>query len=83
MDSTDFQLEFYYIAIKELLKVENIKTYYYDLYNLTLIEESMLNEKIEILAKKLNDLNTQKVNFDKCDNISTCQYCPYKTICNR
>jgi inactivated superfamily I helicase len=83
LDSTDFQLEFYYIAIKDLLKVENIKTYYYDLYNLTLIEENMIHEKIDMLTKKFSEFYTQKVRFDKCDNLNIYQYCPYKTICNR
>jgi hypothetical protein len=28
-------------------------------------------------------MKTKKVNFEKCEKISTCQYCEFKTICNR
>lgn len=83
--SVDFQLEFYYIALKEILKAQelNATPYYYDLKNRELIEEIALNEKLILLETVLNDLHTSKVNFEKCDDKSLCQYCPYAQICNR
>jgi len=81
--ATDFQLEFYYLAVKELFKASNIKSYYYDLYNMKLLEETMLFEKIDVLKEIFKEFKTTSVSFDKCDNNQTCQYCTYKTICNR
>ncbi|WP_072679829.1 PD-(D/E)XK nuclease family protein [Arcobacter sp. LA11] len=79
----DFQLEFYYLAIENLYKTTNIKTYYYDLYNMKLQEEVVLEEKLESLREIFNNLNTKSVNFLKCDNNQICQYCTYKVLCNR
>ena len=81
--SKDFQLEFYFIACKELLKNPNIRTYYYDLHNSQLKEEIVLQEKLEILDYYLKELNTTTVNFEKCEEKSVCQFCSFKTICNR
>ncbi|XPV82167.1 MAG: PD-(D/E)XK nuclease family protein [Halarcobacter sp.] len=81
--SVDFQLEFYYIALENLYSTTNIEAYYYDLYNMKLIKESLLDEKLLILKDIFKQLHTQKVNFNKCDKLQTCQYCNYKTICNR
>jgi RecB family exonuclease len=81
--ATDFQLEFYYLAVKELFKASNIKSYYYDLYNMKLLEETMLYEKLDVLKEIFKEFKTTSVSFDKCDNNQTCQYCTYKTICNR
>ena len=82
-NAVDFQLEFYYLACESLYKTSNIKTYYYDLHNMKLLEEIVLDEKLELLKNIFETFKTSKVNFDKCDNNQTCQYCTYKTICNK
>ena len=82
-DAVDFQLEFYYLAVEQMYKTSNIKTYYYDLYNMNLLEEVLLEEKLEVLKEIFNSFKTKSVSFDKCDNNQTCQFCIYKTICNK
>lgn len=82
-NSVDFQLEFYYLACRELFGYEKIKAYYYDLNNSRLLEEQVLLEKLELLKNIFAELKTKKVNFEKCDKTSTCQYCEFKTICDR
>jgi hypothetical protein len=81
--SKDFQLEFYYLAIKKLYEAKAINTLYYDLYEMKLKEEIALEEKLEVLKDIFSTFKTQKVNFDKCESLQTCQYCVYSTICNR
>lgn len=82
--SSDFQLEFYFLACKEYFKYENIKTFYYDLYSVKLIEEIALYEKLELLDSIFDELKTVKeVSFDKCEKESDCQFCDFRTICNR
>lgn len=81
--SVDFQLEFYFLACKELYSYENIKAYYYDLSNVKLLEEVALFEKLDLLDKIFEELKTKEVNFTKCENNSICQFCNFKTICNR
>ncbi|PLY04292.1 MAG: PD-(D/E)XK nuclease family protein [Arcobacter sp.] len=81
--AVDFQLEFYYLAVEELYKTSNIKTFYYDLHNMKLLEEVVLDEKLELLKEIFSSLKTTRVAFNKCENNQICQYCNYKTICNR
>lgn len=81
--SVDFQLEFYYLACIELFGYEKIKAYYYDLNSSRLLEEIVLLEKLELLKTIFVELKTKKVNFEKCEKISICQYCEFKTICDR
>jgi len=82
-NSVDFQLEFYYLACIELFGYENIKAYYYDLNSSRLLEEVTLFDKLELLKTIFVELKSKKVNFKKCEKVSTCQYCEFKTICNR
>jgi len=82
-DAKDFQLEFYYLAVEELYKTTDIKTFYYDLHNMKLLEEIVLEEKLELLKEIFESFKTETVSFDKCDNNQTCQYCTYKTICDK
>ena len=82
-NAVDFQLEFYYLAVEELYKTDKIKTFYYDLHNMKLLEEIVLDEKLELLKEIFTLLKTTKVAFNKCENTQTCQYCNYKIICNR
>ncbi len=84
--ATDFQLEFYYLAINKLFKTSNIKTYYYDLNEKKLLEEIVLDEKLDLLYKKFEELkenSKNEISFSKCEDKSNCAYCIYKTICNR
>jgi len=84
--SKDFQLEFYYLAMSEIYKTDKVNAYYYDLANTKLIEEIALDKKLEVLTKKFDDLkilSKNDINFSKCEEKSTCIYCPYTTICNR
>lgn len=84
--SVDFQLEFYYIALQQLFKNSNIKAFYYDLNECLLKEEVAIQEKLELLSSKfdeLKELSKNEVNFLKCEDKSNCLYCAYKIICNR
>ena len=82
-NAVDFQLEFYYLAVESLYKTTEIKTYYYDLHNMKILEEIVLDEKLELLKEIFNSLKTTNVAFNKCDNNQICQYCNYKVICNK
>ena len=85
-NSDDFQLEFYYLAIKELYKSDKIDCFYYDLSNTKLIKEELLENKLQLLSKKfeeISDLSKDKISFYKCEDNSICQYCHYKIICNK
>ncbi|MDN5088660.1 PD-(D/E)XK nuclease family protein [Aliarcobacter butzleri] len=84
--SIDFQLEFYYIALQQLFKTPNIKAFYYDLNECLLKEEVAIQEKLELLSSKfdeLKELSKNEINFLKCEDKSNCLYCAYKIICNR
>lgn len=84
--SNDFQLEFYYLAMSELYKTDKVKSFYYDLYNLKLIEEVTLDKKLELLVEKFNELrelSKDKINFEKCEEKTNCIFCAYAVICNR
>lgn len=84
--SVDFQLEFYHIALQQLFKNSNIKAFYYDLYECLLKEEIAIQEKLELLSSKfdeLKELSKNEINFSKCEDKSNCLYCAYKIICNR
>ncbi|WP_321468978.1 PD-(D/E)XK nuclease family protein [Halarcobacter sp.] len=80
--STDFQLEFYYVAVNKLYNTDKINAYYYDLYEMQLKEEIVLDEKLNLLNEIFTKLKTKTVNFEKCNNSQLCQYCQFKTICN-
>ncbi|MFW3406778.1 PD-(D/E)XK nuclease family protein [Aliarcobacter butzleri] len=84
--SVDFQLEFYHIALQQLFKNSNIKAFYYDLNECLLKEEVAIQEKLELLSSKfdeLKELSKNDINFSKCEDKSNCLYCAYKIICNR
>ncbi|WP_323659860.1 PD-(D/E)XK nuclease family protein [Aliarcobacter butzleri] len=84
--SVDFQLEFYYISLQQLFKNSNIKAFYYDLNECLLKEEVAIQEKLELLSSKfdeLKELSKNEINFLKCEDKSNCLYCAYKIICNR
>ncbi len=78
--STDFQLEFYFLATKDL-GISQIG--YYDLNSGEIKEEITLEEKLQKLFEILNSFQTQFVNFEMCDKEQICTFCPYKIICNK
>ncbi len=79
--TTDFQMEFYYLLANKLKSVEEAG--FYDLKNGNIKKETFLKEKIEILKQNLQLLKQKEQNFTKCEDIKTCQYCPYTTLCGR
>jgi RecB family exonuclease len=84
--SNDYQLEFYYLAMSEIYKTDKVSAFYYDLSSTKLIEEIALDKKLELLIEKFNEikeLSKKEISFEKCEEKSTCVYCPYSTICNR
>ncbi len=81
--SKDFQLEFYFLAAKNLFESSQIKTYYYDLHENILKQEVTLEQKLTRLDEIFDDLHTKEVNFSKCEEKITCQFCSYKMICDR
>jgi len=79
-ESTDFQLEFYYLSQRDKM-IKDIC--YYSLSDVSMKNEVVLQEKLAILDLHFIALKTQKVNFRSTDNLSSCTFCPYKTICQR
>ncbi|MEA3513056.1 MAG: PD-(D/E)XK nuclease family protein [Campylobacterota bacterium] len=79
-NSTDFQLEFYYLSQRELM-INSVG--YYDLNNSTIKNEIVLDEKLKLLDIHFEALKTKTVDFKLTDDLSKCQYCTYKTICDR
>ncbi len=79
-DSKDFQLEFYYLACRDRM-IKDVA--YYSLSDCSIKNEVVLNEKLELLNMHFKTLKTTKVNFAQTDNYSDCQFCAYKTICDR
>jgi inactivated superfamily I helicase/RecB family exonuclease len=79
-DSKDFQLEFYYLACRDKM-IKDVA--YYSLSECAVKNEVVLNEKLELLDLHFKTLKTAKVDFAQTDNYSDCQFCAYKTICDR
>jgi RecB family exonuclease len=81
-EATDFQLEFYYLLVKD--KSEHIRCAYYDLNENKLVEESFLEEKLAVLESNIKDmLARDEINFVKTEDEKNCLYCDYKIICGR
>ncbi|RXJ96980.1 hypothetical protein CRU94_02365 [Arcobacter sp. AHV-9/2010] len=84
--SFDFQLEFYFLAIKTLYEPQQIRAFYYDIYENLLKEEIALEPKLELLKTIFDDFKNQsksQIDFSKTEDSSRCEFCPYKTICNK
>lgn len=81
-DAKDFQLEFYYLLAQKLGKVSGCG--YYDLKESKIVNEAFLEEKLSILASHIKDLsNIENVNFTKTEDLKSCMFCEYATICQR
>jgi hypothetical protein len=82
MDATDFQLEFYYLLASKVGDVSRCG--FYDLKDIKIVDEPFMQEKLGVLRSNIEDLlNIQEVNFAKCEDIKSCLYCDYATICQR
>jgi len=79
-ESTDFQLEFYYLSQRDKM-IKDVC--YYSLSDVSMKNEIVLQEKLALLDLHFLALKTEKVNFKCTDNLSNCTFCPYKTICQR
>jgi len=79
-NSTDFQLEFYYLSQRDKM-IKDVC--YYSLSDVTMKNEEVLEEKLALLDLHFLALKTQKVNFTCTDDLKQCTYCTYKTICQR
>jgi CRISPR/Cas system-associated exonuclease Cas4 (RecB family) len=79
-ESTDFQLEFYYLSQRDKM-IKSVG--YYDLNDSSIKSEVVLNEKLEYLDMHLQRLKTTSVNFTLTEKLSSCQFCPYSIICQR
>ena len=78
---TNFQLEFYYLLASDLAEVDGI--YYYDLKDGKLIQENNLAQKIDRLKELLDEFKEPIKDFELCENIANCRFCPYKKLCMR
>ncbi|MGB3751605.1 MAG: PD-(D/E)XK nuclease family protein [Arcobacteraceae bacterium] len=79
-ESTDFQLEFYYLSQRDKM-IKDVC--YYSLSDVTMKNEEVLEEKLALLDLHFLALKTEKVNFTCTDDLKQCTYCPYKTMCQR
>lgn len=79
----DFQLEFYYLLIKEKYKKEIDGVYLYDIKNTKLVPEEMLYEKLSMLDEKIEEYKQPILTIEKCEERANCRYCHYSTICDR
>ena len=80
-NTTNFQLEFYYLLASGLKEVSG--AYYYDLKSGNLLPEVMLHEKIDKLKDTLKELKKPIRSFELCEKRVNCIYCPYKKLCLR
>jgi len=81
-EATDFQLEFYYLLASELKEVSSCG--YYDLKETKIVNESFLEEKLDVLQSHIKDLlMIEDVNFEKCEDVKNCLFCEYKIMCGR
>ena len=81
-NAKDFQLEFYYLLAKNEAEVKSCG--YYDLKSGKIITEDLLETKLELLYKHLEELRETKVfDFEKTEELKECTYCPYTDLCGR
>jgi len=79
-ESTDFQLEFYYLSQRDKM-IKSVA--YYNLVDCSIKNEIVIQEKLKLLDIHFKALETTKVNFKLTENLSNCQFCSYKIICQR
>jgi RecB family exonuclease len=80
--ATDFQLEFYYLLASTLGEVAECA--YYDLAQGEVVKEELLQEKLELLMGHFKEMQQSGViDFKKTEELGSCQYCEYATLCGR
>ena len=80
--ANDFQLEFYYLLAQNEGEVKSCG--YYDLKSGKIVNEELLEEKLELLYAQLQTLRETKVfDFEKTEDIKECRFCPYTHLCGR
>ena len=81
-DALDFQLEFYKILASQRGEVASCA--FYDLKECKIVEERLLDVKMEVLEKHLEALrDTKEFTVQKCEDHKHCLYCDYKILCGR
>ena len=81
-DARDFQLEFYYLLAQNV--APSVSCAYYDLNNATIVAEHFLDQKLALLESHIKDLLMhESFEFMKCEDLKTCSYCEFATICER
>jgi len=79
---SNFQLQFYYLLTQNLGDIQ--EAYYYGLKDAKLQNDTLFDEKLELLYTHLDTLGqTKEFNFVMTEDLSKCTYCPYSKICNR
>jgi RecB family exonuclease len=81
--SSDFQLEFYLLFMKNILNLP-IDVAYYSLYDGKMYQEEALSQKLELLDsifEDIKELSQNPVLFDMTQELSHCRLCPYKKLC--
>ena len=80
--ATDFQLEFYYLLASTIKKVGGCG--YYDLNSGKIVDEALLEEKLELLGRHLKEMLEQKsFSFLKTEDENKCKYCEFVYLCGR
>ena len=80
--ANDFQLEFYYLLAQNEGEVKSCG--YYDLKSGKIVNEELLEEKLELLYRHLQTLRETKLfDFEKTEDIKECRFCPYTHLCGR
>jgi len=79
--TSNFQLQFYHLLASQ--KGEVKESYYYDLNNGLMVEDSFFDTKLDMLYKIFDELKAPTHNFSKTDELKKCIYCPYIKICDR
>lgn len=81
-EAIDFQLEFYYLLATKLGRVKQCA--FYDLKECKVVDELFLEQKIALLQSHIQDLlQVEDIEVKECEDLKTCQYCPYKILCGR
>ncbi len=82
LDAQDFQLEFYYLLSGGLGNI--VGCAFYDLKECKIVDEPFLEEKLGVLEATIKRLlSLEEINFEKCEDVKSCLYCEYATICER
>ena len=80
--ANDFQLEFYYLLAQNEGEVKACG--YYDLKSGKIVNEELLEPKLERLYAHLQELRETKIFvFEKTEEIKECRFCPYTHLCGR